>query len=309
MEIGKQVSLKNFSSINIGGTARDFVRADTVDELADVVKTAKDLRLPLFILGGGTNILWGDGQIDGVVVKPAIRFMEFDDTLIRAGAGIDMGEIVEKTITRGMAGLDYFGGLPGTLGGAIYGNAGCFGGEMKDIVLEVESLNMDTLEIVRRPNHECGFGYRMSIFKEKKLPEIILSATLGLKRGDKRILYEGMQSRVKYRRERQPLEYPNIGSIFKNVPVDDLTEDLVAPHRDAIKTDPFPVIPLGYLMDKAKLKGFGVGGAVVSHKNPAFIVNVNSASSRDVLELIQYVKNRIMDRFGIHIEEEIRIVG
>lgn len=308
MRFGKQVELKNFSSIRIGGIARNFVRADSVDELIDALRTARQIGLPVFILGGGTNILWSDHEFDGVVIQPNISSIEFDGCAVTAGAGVLMPELVETTVGRGLAGLEWAGGLPGSFAGAIFGNAGCFGGEMKDRVVQVVSLDMDTLEVKTRTGRECAFAYRMSVFKARELREIILYATLLLRPGEKRYLYEAVQARVAYRKARHPLEYPNIGSIFKNVPVGNLPQEIVEPHRGVIKEDPFPVIPTAYLVERARLKGAGVGGAIISPKHPNFIVNVSDARASDVLELIAITKERVRKQFDIELEEEVRIV-
>lgn len=308
MKLGKKVSLKDFSNFRIGGLADDFVEASNLDELVDSIKTAKEVQLPVFVLGGGTNILWSDDGFSGLVLKPYLSFMEFDGNRVTAGAGVDMPELVSSTISRGLAGLEWAGGLPGSFGGAIFGNAGCFGGEIKDVIEEVVSLNMETLEIVRRNNKECKFGYRTSIFKSESTPEVIIQATVKLSPGNKIILNKSVEDKINYRRSKHPLDYPNIGSIFKNVKVEGLPESMVRQHTHVIKVDPFPVIPAAYLIDQAKLKGMSVGGALVSPKHPNFIVNVRDAKSKDVRELIDLVKEKVKENFGIELEEEILIV-
>lgn len=308
MKFGKRVSLKNFSNFNIGGPARDFVRVDNFEELIDAIKTAKQVDLPTFILGGGTNILWGDDGFSGVVVQPALRHINVWNRRFSAGAGVDMPKLVSAAVSRGMAGLEWAGGLPGSFGGAIFGNAGCFGGEIKDVIEEVVSMDMKTLEIIRRNCDECEFGYRTSVFKTSDTPEVIIEATIKLAPGNKILLHKSVEEKIRYREAKHPLEYPNIGSIFKNVKVEGLPRSLIDPHKHVIKVDPFPVIPAAYLIDKARLKGLNIGGAVVSPKHPNFIVNVRNARARDVLELINIVKEKVKDDFGIELVEEILIV-
>ena len=309
MKLGKQVDLKDFSNFRIGGPARDFVRADSMEELVDSVKTARQIGLPVFVLGGGTNILWSDDGFEGLVLQPALDFAQVDGNYVTAGAGISMSKLVSVAISCGLAGLEWAGGLPGTLGGAVVVNAGCFGGEMKESIQEVISLNMDTLELVRRKADECGFDYRDSIFKIVDPPEIIVQATVKLSPGNKMFLNKSVEDKIRYREKKQPLEYPNIGSIFKNVRVDGLPSEVVDEHRNVVKDDPFPVIPAAHLISKAKLKGLTVGGAVVSPKHPNFIVNMRDAKSRDVKELIELIKERVNDRFGMVLEEEVVIMG
>lgn len=308
MNLGKEVNLKDFSNFHIGGPARDFVQAESLDELIDSVKTARQVSLPVFILGGGTNILWSDSGYSGVVLQPAFEFIQTDGKYVTAGAGMPMSKLVSYTVSRGMAGLEWAGGLPGNFGGAIFGNAGCFGGEMKDSIVEVVSLDMNTLELVRRNNEECSFGYRTSIFKSGNTAEIIVQATVELSDGDKILLNRSVEEKIRYRASKHPLEYPNIGSIFKNVRVEGLPTSIAREHERVVKTDPFPVIPAAYLIDKSRLKGFAVGGALVSPKHPNFIVNVRDAKASDVVELIDIIKKKVNDDFGIGLEEEVLIV-
>jgi len=308
MKLGKQINLKDFSNFRIGGPALDFVETENLDEVIDTVKTAKQVGLPVFVLGGGTNILWSDEGFKGVVIKPAFNFIQVDGFHVTAGSGVSMDKLVSSAVSRGLAGLEWTGGLPGTFGGAVAVNAGCFGGEVKDSINEVVSLDMDTLEIKRRSAQECNFEYRNSIFKHGGVKEIIIQATVKLTKGDKLAMDRILAERVRYREDRQPLTYPNIGSIFKNIRVEGLPKTVVDEHRHVIKTDPFPVIPAAHLIAKSQLKGMSVGGAIVSPKHPNFIVNVQDAKSSDVLELISMVKGKVSEKFGINLEEEVLIV-
>ena len=299
--------MKKFSNYRIGGRAKYFKEAKTVEELIEAIRWAGEKKLPIYILGGGTNILWSDKGFDGLVVKPDFDSIEINGSTITAGASVPMPTLVQTAVGRGLKGLEWAGGLPGTFGGAIYGNAGAFGGEIKDVVMKVVSLDMEILKLKERSNTECQFRYRNSIFKTEG-KEIILQGTIELTPGHKRVLYESMMAKMNYRRRRHPLEHPNIGSIFKNVPVGELEKELVEPHRQVIKTDPFPVIPAAYLIDKAGLRGMSFGGAMVSPRHPNFIVNVLDAKASDVLALIELVKEKTKEKFNIQLEEEVRII-
>ncbi|MDP2650900.1 MAG: UDP-N-acetylmuramate dehydrogenase [bacterium] len=307
VKLQEQVNLKNFSNYRIGGPARYFKGAGTVEELIEAIKWAEEKKVPIYILGGGTNILWSDKGFDGLVVRPDFDFVKVNGSYITAGASVPMPALVQAAVGRGLKGIEWAGGLPGTFGGAIYGNAGAFGSEIKDIVREVVSLDTETLDLKERSNTECQFRYRTSIFKTQG-KEIILQARIELTPGDKRVLYESMAAKMSYRKRKHPLEYPNIGSIFKNVPVGELKKELVEPHRQVIKTDPFPVIPAAYLIDKAGLRGVSHGGAMVSPRHPNFIVNVLDAKASDVSALIELVKEKIKEKFNIQLEEEVRII-
>jgi len=308
MEFGKKVSLREFSNFRIGGPAKDFVRADTPEDLKEAISIARGLDMPIFVLGGGTNVLINDDGYSGLVLQPAFYGVSVDGKHVTVGAGVPMPDLVSVAISRGLAGLEWAGGLPGSVGGAVFGNAGAFGGEIKDSLLEVLTFDLDTFELHTRSNKECELTYRTSAFKTGKLNEIILQATFLLKPGDKRQLLDIANKRIEYRKERHPLEYPNIGSIFKNVAVDSLSNEIINSHQWDIKTDPFPVIPAAYLIANANLKGTSIGGAEVSKKHPNFIVNVMDARAHDVLELIKIVKDKVFDRFEIALEEEVRII-
>ncbi len=316
----EKIPLSRYSNYKIGGPARYFFESDKADDLIAAVGKARRMKTSVFILGGGTNILFSDDGFPGLIIKPNNRFIknDCDDFCLRIGAATPIEELLDYSIAKGLSGLEWAGGLPGNLGGAIYGNAGCFGGEIKDNVKEVISLDISgpKPKIVKRINSECGFGYRSSIFKKNKNQEIILEVALLFKKGDKKAIQSDVEEKVNYRKERQPLEYPNIGSIFKNVPLTRINADntlrqgsgqarINANIKNAIKTDPFPVIPTARLISEAGLKGISYGGAIISPKHPNFIVNALNASAQDVKKLIELAKNKVKEKFLIDLEEEI----
>ncbi len=308
MEFLRNIKLRDYSNFWIGGPADYFVLARSIEDLVEALEFGRKNRFDIYILGSGTNILWSDVGFRGLVLKPGLKAIKFEGRTLRAGVGVSMAELVSVAVSRGLSGLEWAGGLPGSLGGAIFGNAGAFGGEIKDLIIEVISLDRDSLKILKRRGEDCAFSYRSSIFKLNAGKEIILEATLKLTPGDKRYLYETAEARMNYRKERHPLEYPNIGSIFKNVPVSQIYPDNSVLKKAPIKVDPFPVVPTAYLIAEGGLKGIASGGAMISPKHPNFIVNVLHASASDVLSLISLVKNEIKSRFSIELEEEIRII-
>jgi UDP-N-acetylmuramate dehydrogenase len=221
-----------------------------------------------------------------------------------------MEDALEFAMRKGLSGLEWAGGLPGTLGGAIRGNAGAFGGEIKDAVAEVTSLDIfgRTPKVLTRKAGDCRFDYRTSIFKEKSGTEVVLSAVLKLKQGDRKAIRGAVEEKVAYRSVRHPMEYPNIGSIFKNV------DWCKVPHKHRnelskiVKLDPFPVVPAAYLIAQAGLKGVAYGGAEISPKHPNFIVNVLEAKASEVKQLIKLVKMKVNEQFGVTLEEEVMYV-
>ena len=306
------VKLSDHSNYKIGGEAQYFFQSNKVEEIIKAVKKAKQDKLPIFILGKGTNLLFDDQGFKGLVIKPTMDQLKQDGNKVVVGAGILVSDLLDFVADKGLAGLEWAGGLPGFVGGAVRGNAGAFKGEMKDSVIEVTSLDISGVEpkIIKRNNGECNFGYRNSIFKEKGDQEIVLEAVLALEPGNKEEIQKVIDDKIAWREARQPLDHPNIGSIFKNVdwhlvPNKWQEDEELKTH---LKTDPFPVLPAATLIDKTGLKGEKFGGAMVSPKHPNFIINSNNASAEDVRSLIKIIKERVHDKYDIWLEEEVMIV-
>lgn len=305
------VKLSVHSNYKIGGVARYFCAPENVDAIIATLaewRAKKLVEKKVFILGGGTNLLIGEKGFSGLVLKPAIKKLSVDGTAITAGASVDMKDLLQFAAENGLAGLEWAGGLPGTLGGAIRGNAGAFGGETKDVVAEVASLDITkkSPELLRRNNNECRFGYRNSIYKEARDgKEIITEAVLHLKKGDPAAIKNAVAEKIAYRAKNHPMDYPNIGSTFKNVDLKKVPAALQSAVSHVVKTDPFPVVPTAYLISEAGLKGVSYGGAMISPKHPNFIVNTVGATSDDVKQLIKLIKSQVKKKFGITLEEEI----
>ena len=222
-KIQRNVLMKHHTTFNIGGPAEYFLLAHKEKETFHAIKVAKKLKIPMFVMGGGSNLLVSDRGVKGLVVKNQARepIVLIKSAVIKAPAGMVLEKLVDFSIKKSLEGLEWAGGLPGSFGGAIRGNAGAFGGEVKDSVLRVRALDND-LTLRELSNKQCQFSYRSSIFKEKNW--VVLSALVQLKQGDKKKLQGICQSHKQYRRDRHPLEYPNAGSIFKNVAVKDLAK-------------------------------------------------------------------------------------
>lgn len=307
----ENVRLSQFSNYKIGGVARYFFLANSLSDLLVALEKARSKSLPIFILGGGTNLLIKDEGFFGLVIKSDFQFTNCQGNLVTVGSGLMVNDLLNLCIDKSLSGLEWAGGLPGTVGGAIRGNAGAFKGEIKDAVIDVISLKFKGFKspkIVKRTKEECNFNYRDSIFKQNDGKEIILSATFALRQvQDKQAIRRAVEDKIKWRQERQPLDYPNIGSIFKNVDWNLVPEkwqekDEIKKH---IKTDPFLVLPAATLIDQSGLKGVSFGGAMVSPKHPNFIVNTLQASSEDVKKLISLVKKSVRNKFDIELEEEV----
>lgn len=308
-KVKENVSLLNLSNYKIGGPARFLFVAKTEQDISEGIKLAKAKRQKIFILGGGTNLLISDKGFPGFVIKPDLDFKSKNEQKATVGAGTLISELLNFTIKNKFSGFEWAGGLPGTVGGAIYGNAGAFAGEIKDSVELVRSFNIKKEKFIERNRRECNFEYRSSIFKKKRGEEIIVSAVFQLAPGNREKIKTAIEEKIKHREERQPLEYPNVGSIFKNVDVRKFPKKKLSEVTQVIKKDPFPVIPTAYLIAEAGLKGISFGGAMISPKHPNFIVNVENATANDVLALINLVKSEVKRKFGVILEEEVQMVS
>lgn len=310
LAIQENIRLAPYTTYSIGGPARYLCDGRSEEKICEAVAWARRQKMPFFTLGGGSNILISDRGFNGVVVRIHNTKYQIHDTRIEAEAGIDLPKLVKFTINSGLKGLEWASGIPGTFGGAIRGNAGAFGGELKDVIISVRFLdekgNIKTLS-----NKECNFVYRGSIFKENS-QYIILSATLQLEPGDKKVLHELSEKTIAYRASRHPLEYGSCGSVFKAIDANTIRSDIFDRYprfKNSIKNDPFPVVPAACFIDEAEIKCYQIGGAMISAKHPNFFVNYKDALAEDVIMLISFTKQRLVDKFGIMAEEEVQYVG
>ncbi|MEK7608388.1 MAG: UDP-N-acetylmuramate dehydrogenase [Patescibacteria group bacterium] len=304
----ERISLKPMLRYHIGGLARYFCDAKNIKDLKVVLKDAKKKKIPVFVFGGGTNILMNDHEFPGLVLRVSIPGIVRKGNRITVGAGVLMSDLLKFTAKEGLSGFEWAGGLPGTTGGAVRGNAGCFGGETKDRVYSVKVLEISTLRVKTFAKKQCGFTYRSSIFKKKDGKYIILSATFVCEKGEKKKINASIAEKIKHREARHPLDYPNIGSIFKNVPWSDLSKKYQEEFAHLKKTDPFSVLPTPVLIEQAGLKGVSCGGAMISPKHGNFIVNVCDAKASDVHALIALAKGEVKRKYKIDLEPEVILV-
>lgn len=270
----------------IGGPADVFVKPTDVAELQAVVKAARDLELPVTVIGRGSNALVLDGGIRGVVVKLHDDFsaIQVDGLSMLAMAGRSYVSAAAIAIRHGLAGLEFATGIPGSVGGAVMMNAGAYGRETREVVEWADVMNMDG-EISRLTSADLKFGYRYSILKDE--PGIVIQAKFLLVPGDKDALSATVKSWSKRRVESQPLSWPNCGSVFRN------------PDGNHA----------GQLIENAGLKGVRHGGAQISEKHGNFIINCNGAIAEDVLWLIRHAQNTVRLAYGIELETEVRVLG
>lgn len=284
--IKENVSLKKFNTFKIGGKARYFFVAIKKEELIKSVNLANDFKLPFFVLGNGSNLLISDKGFKGLVIKLQVTGYKLQGNKIYAKAGISLGQLVSIALKNNLTGLEWAIGIPGNLGGAIYGNAGAFDQSMSNIIKEVEVYDVKNKETKILKNKNCQFDYRESIFKKKR-NLIIISAILNFKKGNEKKIRQKIRKYLIHRLKTQPLDFPSIGSIFKN--------------------------PKGFfaaeLIEKCGLKGKKIGDVKISEKHANFIINLGKGKARDVIKLINIIKKKVKEKFGIILEEEIIYLG
>lgn len=280
--------MKKHTSFKIGGTADEFVKVTNEEELKKAIEYAKGKELPITIIGNGSNLLVQDKGIRGLVIKIDLQKFQIEKkenyAEIIVGSGYKTMALAVKLMNAEISGFEELSGIPGTIGGAVFMNAGAYGKEVKDINVSTKCMDYDG-NIFELSNKEQEFEYRSSIFNKKDY--IILETKLMLEYGKKEEIKKKMDEYLLSRKEKQPIEYPSAGSTFKR--------------QEGVIT--------AKLIDECGLKGFQIGGAKVSEKHAGFIINYNNATAKDVIDLIKYVKEKVKEKYGIKIREEIRIVG
>lgn len=278
--------MKNHTSFRIGGKAKLFVEVKTERELSLVLAQCKSLALEPFIIGNGSNLLVSDGGIERPVIKLCGDFEKItlvDFQTVRAGAGAMLVSLCRFALENSLSGLEFAFGIPGSVGGAAFMNAGAYGGEMKDVVALCEHVDLSG-KAGELKKGELSFGYRKSAYCANGF--VVTFVTFRLKKGEKAEIEEKMNELLKRRKEKQPLSFPSAGSVFKR------PEGHFA----------------GALIEQSGLKGKRIGGAAVSEKHAGFIVNEEDATCADVLELIELCKRTVFEKFGVRLETEIKMI-
>lgn len=284
MEIIKNEPMNKHTSFKIGGAADEFCSAKSEEEIIWLINYAASKNIPYFVMGNGSNILVSDKGIRGLVINLSGAFSDYEiiGDIIRAKSGALLSTLAKAAQNSGLSGMEFASGIPGTLGGAVYMNAGAYGGQMSDIVKSVTYLEGGK---IKKAEAEFGFGYRKSKFSD--IGAIILEAELQLENGNVDEIKAKTEDLKRRRTEKQPLNFPSAGSVFKR--------------------------PDGYfagkLIEDAGLKGFKIGGAAVSEKHAGFIINQGGATANDVMALIKHIKRVVKEKFGVELETEVKEVG
>jgi len=272
------------TSLRIGGPADFFLRIASEKDLLGAIQVARMNELPVFLLGGGTNVLVADGGIRGVVLQNAWRESSVDGDIVAASSGTELAHVAAVAARAGVEGLEWMATVPGTVGGAVHGNAGAFGSETADVIVDAELVDMNG-DTWTATVDELGYAYRTSALQGT--PIICVRARFRGKAGDRANAVKRIKEMANERIKKQPLAQPNTGSIFRNPPADFA----------------------GRLIEAAGLKGRAIGGAMVSEKHANFIVNANGATADDVRALMKLVQDEVAKQFSVKLVPEVELVG
>lgn len=299
-----QASLAAHTRFEIGGPARVLLDADDENALSKALGAIAESRWPLAVIGGGTNLIVSDSGFAGAVLRYTARGIEFQDSAVRVDAGAVLQDLVDASIDRGLQGLETMTGIPGWVGGAIYGNAGAYG---RSIHESVESVRFFDGEAVREiGNAACEFRYRESVFKRNK-NWIVLSATLRLRPGDSAALRKTAEGIRKIRDEKYPPTMRCAGSIFKNLIFSELPERVRTQVPERVIRE--GKVPSAYFLEEAGAKGMSNGAIHVAGYHANLIYNRGGGTSRELRELICVLKSRVREKFGLELEEEVQYIG
>lgn len=298
------------TSFRVGGAARLYVVAPDADALILAVQAAIALDIPWYVFGGGSNLLVSDDGYEGVMIQMANRAIRIDGETVTADAGAITSLVARQSVEAGLTGFEWAVGVPGTIGGALFGDAGCYGGEMRDVVVSVDAFRVRDGERVTLTKEQCGFGYRTSMFKSE--PHLILSCVLRLtKSPDIAASKQKMEDIMAQRKEKQPLASSSAGCIFKNFEFTDEKELEILRRQVEVPQSMIDKgqIPVGWLIEQAGMKGKVLGDVEVSTKHCNFFINKGRARAQDILALISLVKMKVRDDLGIELHEEAQYVG
>lgn len=277
--------LSSYVNFKVGGPADILLIPKSKEQVIKSVEVCKENKIPFYLIGNGSNILVRDGGFRGVVISlKEVNTIIVDGDKIEAECGAMLKAVSDKAMENSLTGFEFACGIPGTIGGAVFMNAGAYDGEIAHVIESAEIID-EECNIVRLSNKDLDFGYRSSIVMKKGYT--VLSAVFKLEKGQVKTIKELVDDLTNKRESKQPLEYPSAGSTFKR--------------------------PTGYfagkLIQDAGLKGYSIGGAAVSEKHSGFVINKGNATAKDITDLIKYIQDEIKRQFGVELHPEVRIIG
>lgn len=302
-KIKQNINLSDYTTFKIGGPAKFFVSVNKKEELIEIFEWIEETGEKYFILGGGSNILVNDAGYDGLVIKLDNADLSRQDDVLMAEAGARLSDLVAMSEMEGLSGLEWAAGIPGSVGGAVRGNAGAFGSETAVNLQSVEFFDLVSRQFIVWPKEKLGFQYRSSVFKTDNT-KIIWRANFVLRPGDPATIGQTMSDIVALRLTKQP-QYPSAGCVFKNLSADQNMIKILAA-QDSVRGGK---LACGLVVEKLGLKGRCSGGAMVSEDHANFIINRDRAKATDVLALIALIKKEAQDKYHLDVEEEIQLIG
>ena len=277
--------LSEYVNFKVGGPADILLIPNSKEQVIKSIKICKENNIPFYLIGNGSNILVRDGGFRGVVLSlKNVKNIYVDGEKIEAECGVMLKEVSDKAIENSLTGFEFACGIPGTIGGAVFMNAGAYDGEISKVIESAEVID-ENCNIIRLSREELDFGYRSSLVMKKGYT--VLSAVFKLEKGQVKTIKELIEDLTNKRESKQPLEYPSAGSTFKR--------------------------PTGYfagkLIQDAGLKGYSIGGAAVSEKHSGFVINKGNATAKDITDLIKHIQDEVKKQFGVDLHPEVRIIG
>ncbi|MFR7994666.1 MAG: UDP-N-acetylmuramate dehydrogenase [Clostridium sp.] len=277
--------LSEYVNFKVGGPADILLIPNSKEQVIKSIKICKENNIPFYLIGNGSNILVRDGGFRGVVLSlKNVKNIYVDGEKIEAECGVMLKEVSDKAIENSLTGFEFACGIPGTIGGAVFMNAGAYDGEISKVIESAEVID-ENCNIIRLSREELNFGYRSSLVMKKGYT--VLSAVFKLEKGQVKTIKELIEDLTNKRESKQPLEYPSVGSTFKR--------------------------PTGYfagkLIQDAGLKGYSIGGAAVSEKHSGFVINKGNATAKDITDLIKHIQDEVKKQFGVDLHPEVRIIG
>ena len=277
--------LSEYVNFKVGGPADILLIPNSKEQVIKSIKICKENNIPFYLIGNGSNILVRDGGFRGVVLSlKNVKNIYVDGEKIEAECGVMLKEVSDKAIENSLTGFEFACGIPGTIGGAVFMNAGAYDGEISKVIESAEVID-ENCNIIRLSREELDFGYRSSLVMKKGYT--VLSAVFKLEKGQVKTIKELIEDLTNKRESKQPLEYPSAGSTFKR--------------------------PTGYfagkLIQDAGLKGYSIGGAAVSEKHSGFVINKGNATAKDITDLIKHIQDEVKKQFGVDLHTEVRIIG
>lgn len=277
--------LSEYVNFKVGGPADILLIPNSKEQVIKSIKICKENNIPFYLIGNGSNILVRDGGFRGVVLSlKNVKNIYVDGEKIEAECGVMLKEVSDKAIENSLTGFEFACGIPGTIGGAVFMNAGAYDGEISKVIESAEVID-ENCNIIRLSREELDFGYRSSLVMKKGYT--VLSAVFKLEKGQVKTIKELIEDLTNKRESKQPLEYPSVGSTFKR--------------------------PTGYfagkLIQDAGLKGYSIGGAAVSEKHSGFVINKGNATAKDITDLIKHIQDEVKKQFGVDLHPEVRIIG